>query len=81
MDIMSWITPDSIKKAKELEQTSTHSFHEPRHSAQEVAKAVLRHHQALVEKISSSDINEVHIDASDAEIIRITLIGSKKISA
>ncbi|MEQ1451453.1 hypothetical protein [Acinetobacter seifertii] len=80
MNLMSFITPESIKKAKELEKNSNHSFNESKISAQEVAKEVLQYHQKLLAEISNSDVNEVHIDANDAEIIRLTLIGSKKTS-
>lgn len=81
MDFISLLTPESIKKAKELEKDSTHSFLETKVSAQDAAKRVLQHHQKILAEISKSDINEVYIDATDAEIVRVTLIGSKKISA
>ncbi|WP_394650881.1 hypothetical protein [uncultured Acinetobacter sp.] len=78
MNFMSFMTPESIKKAKELEKKSTHSFNDSKTSTQEIAKKVLQYHQELLEDISKSNISEVNIDADDVKIIRLTLIGSKK---
>lgn len=37
MNFISFMTPESIKKAKELEKKSTHSFNDPKTSTQAIA--------------------------------------------
>lgn len=74
MDVMSFITPDSIKKARELDKNSTHSFplNKGNSSVQSEAREVLKHHAMRLKDITLDQ------NRSDVAFLITTITGDSQ---
>ena len=78
MALMSFLVPNSIKKAKELEKHSTHSFQV---EAQNISDNMMEEVHALVQyhEKSLKQIKD-NIDNNEKNLLVMTIIGNQRLN-